>query len=384
MAYTFFDRPIPLECNRGIIERQQEIFEKEIGHSTEAQKFQASYREDLEKADHKGKPEWESACRRYAGQIIDKQIDLMLYADSILTALFEIVPVEGNNIPSYSLWTTPEIHITRMSAHGNPAASVKYVSAAQYFPSLYLISTDRIYQPRKSILTGELGPNDAINERARYEIEQKIEDDLWTLIAAAVGTFTAASTWVYDSRIQNVPTTNQFDFSSEGGLTVGLFRSIMEKIDLVPARNRPNEPVSIRNIFIPHVAAKDIRTWVSVVSNVASGATGSSNDNQTVVTQDLHRQIEQRGPMIDSMWGEAMGIRKVNRLMGTSAANFAKYLWVFTDQPIGRLYVRPEEDRTDVLTDNYPYETGFIMSRMIGMEIPDPYKPNFMQVQFDS
>jgi len=101
------------------------------------------------------------------------------------------------------------------------------------------------------------------------------------------------------------------------------------------------------------------------------------------VTTDLHRAIESGGvSAIQSMWGENVGIRPVNRLMGTSSANFDKYLWVFLDEPIGRLIVRPEEDRTEVLVNHQPFEVGFMMWRVIGLEIPTPWRPNFMLVQY--
>jgi hypothetical protein len=324
----------------------------------------------------------EAIRRHYCGEIINKDIDLMIYAQSLISTMFEIVPVEGTNIPAYTLWTLPDVPVTRMSAHGEAPAITKYRSGTQYFPTLYLVSSGRIYQPNASILTGEQGPVPEINAQARYEIQQVIEDDMWTLVNAACGAFTAASTWVYDTRIQNMPTTNEYDFSSEGGLTVGLFRKIMETVDLIPSRSRPGQSARIRNIIVPHVSAHEIREWVSVVSNVAAGASGSSNDNQTIVTPEMHRQIETQGPMIDSMYGENVGIIRYNRLTSVSAANFAKYLHVVLDEPIGRFYVRPEEDRTTVLDDHQPYETGYVSARMVGMEIPDTYKPNFFRVQY--
>ncbi|MEM4177818.1 MAG: hypothetical protein QXS29_09675 [Nitrososphaeria archaeon] len=311
--------------------------------------------------------------KRYCGEIINMDIDLMIYAQSVLSGIFEIVPVEGNNIPSYTTWITPEITVTRMSAHGVPPSQVKFMSAAQYFPSFYMLSTPRIYQPRSSILTGETGPNEKINARARYEIAQALEDDMWTLLANSVGAF-GSDVWAYDTRIQSVPSTNFYDFSEEGGLTKGLFQKILAAVDLIPSRTRPNESARIRNIFVPHVAVKDIREWVSVVSNTVGA--------EATITPDLQREIERRGPMIESLWGETLGLRKVNRLMGTTPADFGKFLWVFLDEPVGRLYLKTDEDRTDVLTDRIPYEIGYVISRVVAMEIPEPYKPNFMLVQF--
>jgi hypothetical protein len=307
----------------------------------------------------------------------------MLYAESVLPGLFEIVPFTQGNIPTYSTSITPEIDITRMSAHGQPPSQIKYMSETQYFPSLYKIATPKVYQYAPSILTGETGPDELIWERMKYEIAMEIEDDMWDLLAAAVGTISSTS-WVYDSRIQGVPTSNDLDFSSEGGLTVGLFRKILAAVDVIPSRTRPGETARIRNIFVPHTQVQDIRTWVSVVSNIASAGAGSSNDNQTIISTELARQIESSGPMISTMWGENIGLRKVSRLMGTSSANFDKFLWVFLDGPVGRFYTVPEADRVRTLTDEEPDKYGMEVTRTIGMEVPDFYKPNFMRVQFAS
>jgi len=375
---------LPLDCNKPLLDYYAQVEKEKLGNTLDAENWRKEHiLGDFRTASTKGMKATEEAFKRYAGNIMNVKIDMRLYAQTVVTSLFEVVPWTGQNIPAYSLEYHPELNVTRMSRHGEPVQVVSFMSETQYFPQLYIISTEKVYQPKPSVLTGEVGPDDRINTDMADAIAQQIEDDIWTLLAASTGAWTANLTWQYDTRIQGLPTTNALDFSSEGGLTVGLFRKILAAVDVIPSRVRRNEPARIRNIFVPHTSMQDIRTWVSVVSNVAAGATGSSNDNQTVVTTDLHRAIESGGvSAIQSMWGENVGIRPVNRLMGTSSANFDKYLWVFLDEPIGRLIVRPEEDRTEVLVNHQPFEVGFMMWRVIGLEIPTPWRPNFMLVQY--
>lgn len=375
---------IPLECNRPLMEYYAKIEKEQLGNTLEAQTWRKeNVQEGFRTASTKGVKATKEEFKRYAGNIINTQIDMRLYAQTVVTSLFEVVPWSGKDIPAYSLRFHPELKIQRMARHGESPKVISYMSESQYFPELYIVATQKVYQPKPSVLTGEVGPDEQINRDMADEISQTIEDDIWTLLAASIGAWTEDLVWQYDTRIQGLPSTNAYDFSSEGGLTVGLFRKILAAVDTIPSRIRRNEPARIRNIFVPHTSMQDIREWVSVVSNVAAGATGSSNDNQTIVTTDLHRQIESGGPSsIQSMWGENVGIRPVNRLMGTSSANFDKYLWVFLDEPVGRLIVRPEEDRTEVLTDHIPFEVGFLMWRMIGLEIPTPWLPNIMLVQY--
>lgn len=381
---NFIEGRLPLECNRPLLEHYDKIEKEKLGNTAEARKWQEeNVNADFRTASTKGISAIHDAYKRYAGNIINTKIDLRIYAQTVVTSLFEVVPWTRGNIPAYSLEYHPELKVTRMAAHGEPPQVVSFMSETQYFPQPYIVSTQKVYQPKPSVLTGEVGPDDRINSDMADEIAQTIEDDIWTLMKASVGSWTANLTWQYDTRIQGLPTSNALDFSSEGGLTVGLFRKIMAAVDVIPSRTRRNEPARIRNIFVPHTSMQDIRTWVSVVSNVASGATGSSNDNQTIVSGELARTIEASGPSaIQSMWGSNVGIRPVNRLMGTSSANFDKYLWVFLDEPVGRLIVVPSEDRTEVLMNHKPFEVGYMMWRTIALEIPTPWRPNFMLVQY--
>jgi hypothetical protein len=369
---------VPLSVNIPAIQHYHDQYKKFLGPTKEAVEFRRDMGKKMASvADNE--QQYEAEFKRYCGTIINTDIDLMIYTTSIATALFEVITVTGNDVPSYTTWITPEVDITRMPAHGNPPAQVKFMSGTQYFPQFYMIATPRIYQNRRSILTGNTGPDAKIDARARYEIEQEIEDDIWTLLTAALGAF-GAGVWVYDNRIQNLPTTNTQDFSAEGGLTKNLFQLILAEVDKIPSRSRPGSTVSIRNMFIPSSAAQDIRAWVSVVS--AATGLDASQDAYDTVTPDLQRDIESNGPMIGSLWGERLGLRKVTRLMGTTASDWTDYLWVFFDEPVGRLYLKTDEDRTDRLVDQLPYLEGYVISRVLGMEVPDPYTPNFMRVKF--
>jgi len=376
-----FERTVPLECNRVGFEKAIEQKKNLHGITEDARKYQKATGMNLASVlKSKDQSDFIKEYKLVAGTIVNQQIDIYLYTESILAGMFEIVPFTGQDIPAWSISKFDNIPVTRMSTHGRPPERVVYRSTAQYFPSLYYITTDKVYQPRASILSGEVSPDATFNQFCTRAIEKEIEDDCWTLLASIIGSFTVANTWVYDTDIQNLPTTNAYDFSSEGSLTLSLFKKIFAAVDVIPSRATIGGTASIRNMLIPHVAAQGVRDWVSLVANTEADAAAAKNN----VTQELNRQIEVGGPMIQSLWGENLGMRKVNRLMGTSSANFAKYLWAFLDGPIGRLYLKTDEDVTKVLDDHQPYETGLQISRMIGMEVPAPYRPNVMLVQFDS
>jgi hypothetical protein len=358
--------------------------ETELGETEQALRFRKQQSIALASAyDTKDDEKYKEALKEHwFGQIINKDIDLSIFASTLLASFFEILTVQGNDIPAYTLWTMPSIDVMQMGTHGEAPAQVKYTSGVQYFPTFYWVTTPRVYQRNKSILSGEQGPVAVVNTIARQEIDNQIEDDMWTLIDSICGTFTQATTWNPDTRIQGIPTTNEFDFSTEGGLTLNLFRLIMERVDLVPSRMRPGQSAKIRNIIIPHTEAKDIRTWVSVVSNINAAVAGSSNDNQTVVTEDLHKQIESNGTMINSLYGEEVGIIRYNRETSVAAGDTSDYLHVMLDEPIGRLVLKPDEDRNQILDDRFPFESGFIHARMVSLESPSPYRPYIMRVKF--
>ena len=373
---------VPLDCNVAQINRAIEVEKKYLGNSAEALAEQQKWASYLEKAQSESPEAYNAARKKWAGQIISQSISLMLYTESIVTSMFDVITVTGRDVPAYHLEITPEIDVWRMSAHGYPASVVKYPSVTQYFSTPYALATDRIYQPRPSVLTGNVGPTSTIPMRARYEIAQQLEDDLWTLLTAAITTFSNA--WVYDTRIQDMPTTNDVDLSAQGGLTKGLIQGILAAVDKIPARTPggvvTGESAKIKNILIPSIAAQDMREWVSVVS-AATGLTASQDADDTI-SPALQGNMESQGALLQSMWGENLGIRKVKRLMGTSAADWDNYLWVFLNGPAGRLIRYVDETRIDNYVDRMPYEEGMSVLETVAMEIPGPYAPNFMRVKF--
>jgi hypothetical protein len=357
--------------------------QKYLGRTEEAQKYQASVNEVLDSARKKDSYTHMSALKKYGGTIVSEYINYMLYTSSILTSMFRVQNVQGTNIPAYHLKIVPEIDVWQMSAHGFPNAVVKLASVSQSIPTPYRIGTDRIYQYMPSVLTGNPEPDDDIRSRAQYEIEQKIEDDLWTLVAAAATTF--ANAWVYDTRIQDMPTTNVLDLSAEGGITKGWVQGLLAAVDKIPARNGSgvvtDQTAKIRNIIIPSNAAQDLREWVSVVSSVTG--VDASQDAYDTISPALQADMERRGAVaIDTMWGEPLGIIKSKRLMGTTAANWEKYAWVFLDGPVGRLMIWDAESQVFTHDDRLQdYQEGMSIHKTIAMDIPSPWTPNFLQVQ---
>jgi len=372
---------IPLECNRAQIAAYEEIDKKFLSDPG----YNKKWASELKKALDSSTQDYFRARKKWAGQIVNTAIQLMLFTDTIATALFDVINVEPGDLHPYSLKTIPEVDIWQISAHGFPSSVNKLSSVAQYFPVPYRITTDRIYQYLPSVLTGNPGPDDDISARARYEIVQKIEDDLWTALTAALGTFSNA--WVYDTRIQDLPTTNTVDLSAQGGLTKGLIQAILALVDKIPARTgsglvEGSKTAKIRNMFVPSNSKQDLREWVSVVSSAAGG--DASQDAADTVSSALQSQMENNGVMLQSMWGEPLMIQGVKRLMGTSAADWGKYLWIFLDGPAGRLHRWRAESQAFTHDDRLPDEEGMSIRETIAIDIPSPYTPNFMRVKFKS
>ena len=373
---------IPLECNRGQIAAYHDIEKKFLGDTDEAREHSKKWASYLKNALDESTQEYFKARKKWAGQIISQSIQLMLFTNTIATAMFDVINVEGTNLPAYHLKTIPEIDVWQISAHGFPSSVNKLSSVEQFIPTPYRITTDRIYQYLPSVLTGNPGPDDDINTRAVYEITQRIEDDIWTLLTASLGTFSNA--WVYDTRIQDMPTTNVADLSAEGGLTKGLIQSILALVDKIPARTGSGlvtgETVQIRNMFVPSNSKQDLREWVSVVSSVAGAS--ASQDAADTISPNLQSIMESNGVMLQSMWGEPLMLQGVKRLMGTSAADWEKYLWIFFNQPVGRLMIWDAESQSFTHDDKLPDEEGMSIRSTMAMDIPSPYTPNFMQIKF--
>lgn len=374
---------LSLDCNDRVIRRSMAMEKKYLGNSDEAVAHQKKVASALDDARKAGTKEHMAALKKYAGSIVSESIDYMLYASSIITSMFKVVTMTGTDVAAYHMKIVPEIDVWQLSAHGYPNAVVKLSSVTQYFPIPYRIGTDRIYQYLPSVLTGNPEPDEDINTQARYEIAQKVEDDLWILITAAIGAF--ANAWVYDTRIQDMPTSNSLDLSAEGGITKGWVQGLLAAVDRIPARTGSGivtgDSAKIRNIIIPSNANQDLREWVSVVSTVAG--VDASQDAYDTISPALQAEMERTGAAsINTMWGEPLGIRKSKRLMGTSTTDWEKYAWVFLNGPVGRLIRWPAESRINTYDDRLDDDQeGIGIRETIAMDIPTPWCPNFLRVK---
>lgn len=377
---------IPLDCNLHHRPHFKMLEDKYLGDTDEARAYQKRVASELAASVSRGKYEREDAMMRYGGTIVSQAINLMLFTKSIITSMFQVVNVEGTDIPAYHTTIIPELDVWQMSAHGYPVSVIKQSSVSQSIPIPYRVSTDRIYQYLPSVLTGNTGPDDDIKARAGYEIEQRIEDDLWDLITAALGTFSNA--WVFDTRIQDMPTTNELDLSAQGGITKGWVQGLLAAVDKIPLRDGSgivtSQTAQIRNIIIPSDAAQDIREWVSVVSSVAGG--DATTDAFDTISPAKQAEMERNGVVaIDTMWGEKLGIIKAKRLMGTSAADWSKYAWVFLNAPVGRLMIWGNESMTMTHDDRKTdFQEGMSIHKTIAMDVPSPWTPNFLRVKIKS
>ncbi len=381
-----FQGTVPLDSNVRMVNymKQTDVYKKLLADTPEASENKRKLGMQVANTLDSGRDYTEAFWKDYisvAGELKNRELEWLIYATSFLSSVFEIVTVTGNDIPSYSQAKPTGVTITRMSGHGSAPSVVKMRSHDIYVPQFYAVSTPKVYQPRASILNGNIGEDPVVRRDVMYEFDQTIEDDMWTLLAAACGSF-GSDVISYDTRLQNIPTSNDYDYSSEGGITKNLIKSILQAVANIPSWVAPGRSATIRNIMVPASQMWDIADWVSVVST-ASGQSVSQDaaDSLSPMPQE---KIESGGPNIGQMFGQQLGIRPVNRLMGTSSANYEKYLWVFLDGPAGRLYLKPDEDINMRLTDRLPLWVGFMVYKVMAMEVPGPYKRNFMRVQFDS
>jgi len=210
-----------------------------------------------------------------------------------------------------------------------------------------------------------------LNARAAHDMAVKIDSDLWTLIAAGLGTFSSRA-YELDSNIDtNIwPTTNEVDKSSEGAITKNLFIEIFDHFDRLGRR--------VRKIYVPADYKKQIRTWVSVVTGV------SGSDIQKSIDPVTQREIWQSGTL-SKIFGESFQIipMMTNPSSIFSDGGSKRYVLVATDKPAIVLYRKPAQAKSWLLTDKeVDNRTGFSSRETMGTAQPEPLELNYARFRF--
>jgi len=223
--------------------------------------------------------------------------------------------------------------------------------------------------------------------RAEHDLKCVIDGDMWNLLVAGIGAFTAGTTYQLDPRIIAAlyPATNYLDSSAQGSLTKTVFMDLFDHV------NRLGQGRRVVNIKVRTDAPRDIWTWVSVVTGWnASAAQGTPTNPQQTISPQTQKEIEQTGTLTQ-LFGYTFNIETVNDIPQTTvdtqvgnAGAAGEYLFASMNEPAGKYYEKPgqatevmyNEKECDIMGKEN--QEGFYIKKSLCMLMPDPMRRNYV------
>ena len=307
-------------------------------------------------------------------------IDQEVRAHTWASSFFEMAELEDDELP--------------VIVHDGPDSNkynVKYLGEnngaiqKQWFPTrshnLYYmkqISTEEIEYKYRSLQVGDVREYERVNNRARYELVLKEDQECKALLDASKKASGLRSTLNLHSSIvaANFPVKNYWDLSSAdaGTLTLDKLKTIVKYfLPFTGDTQEDGTPLVIRNMFISPQNIPDIWDFVSLVSAVSG--TGENDPKNTIPDQE-RLAIYQNGSLRNA-FGQPVNLIPRNTLAKGE-------IYVSTNKPAGYYWSKP--NMADYILDNTPAmhkknKESLTMSEVIQMAIPDEWIHHFMIVQ---
>ena len=198
------------------------------------------------------------------------------------------------------------------------------ISIARY--ELDRFATGIIDYPSEHGIMGRIDVSDDVNMDMIRAWNVEINTQLDALISAGLGSFTAGTTYVRDSRFISgtLPTTNVISSTGEGAFTFSIYQDIVEHFDLLGKE--------LKVIRLNPTEMRDTWAWQHLVSTTGSG----SQDGSTMITTEIKQSILETG-------------RVSGRLLGRTPIFIKdpiynkKQLQIFAG-PAGKFYSKPHLD----------------------------------------
>lgn len=345
-----------LPVNAAILKQAQEAV------STVDYKVPEKVREQMVQAAAREEKAWQSLS-----SVIAPRVRLNVLADTMALDFFQYRLLKDDDMPEFVSESDMPTAINIISEQGGQPTQVwtgeqNIVS----WPLAYYTSA-KTYVPLLSLEHGNIDETERAKKRAAYDLQQKIDVDLMSVLAASLGAF-PASTWILDSRIKDMPTTNDLDWSAtcNGELTKDFWVLLFDHFDRLGLK--------VKNIYVPSTIPKTMWKWVSVVSGFDGGATQPGN----TIDPSTQREIFRDGS-VSRIFGHTFNMVTKNTLDGTTVGE--KYIWVSTTEPAGFFFDKPALARNWNITDREPFHRGFASIMAVGQAIPDPYRPRFARIK---
>lgn len=272
-------------------------------------------------------PGADPALRVAIAAVREEVVNLSVHADNVLLALFENVElaVDEPFIEKVNRRDqTFQVYETAVHGEAPQPSYARPIDIAAYYLDRY--ATGIIDYPSEHGIIGRIDVSDEVNGDMARAWDVEINTQLDALIAAALGSFTAGTTYVRDTRIvsDTMPTTNVLSNTGESGFTFAIYQDIVEHFDLLGKE--------LKVIRLNPTEMRDAWAWQHLVSTTGSG----SQDGSEMITTEIKQGILESGRLSGRLLGRTPMFIK-------DPIYAKKKLQIFAG-PCGKFYSKPHLD----------------------------------------
>lgn len=307
----------------------------------------------------------------YAEKLVSKT-SVGIEAQLIFGEFFNMGTVGVNEPLIYTLdEPVKKATINQIAMHGSAPQESLIQNADYVRVHPYQVSSDRVSMSKFSLRQGDISNEEKARKRVEKSMVGKMEVDYKALLESGLyNDINSVKGVSIDSRVKDFPTSNNLDLSSEGGLTLNVFKQIAKYYDQIGRQ--------IRNIYIPSNRRSDIWDWMSIPAGYSdnSGVTADS-----VIPQALHEQVIRTG-QLNTLFGYPVNLVPVNTLNGTATAEEDVNIWVNTNQPAGEYREIPRF--SDTFREEDAQRIYFTMNKAIAMFQTPNNRLNYMRATIET
>ena len=258
----------------------------------------------------------------------EEVVNLSVHAQNVVLALFASISLGEGEDWVQKVNRRDQKFIVYETHTGGEAPQPSFAaprSTAMYILSRY--ATGVIDYPSEHGILGRIDVSDQVNSDLIRAWDNEINTNLDSLITAALGSFTAGTTYVRDTRFvgSTLPTTNVLNSVGEGAFTFEIYKDIVEHFTLLGKE--------LRMIRLNPTEMRDTWAWQHLVSTSSDG----SQDGREMITTRIKEGILDTG----APSGRLLGPTPIFLKDPTYAQ---KKLQIFSTRPCGSFYFKANLD----------------------------------------
>ena len=304
---------------------------------------------------------------------VEFKIYLNILSNSAALENWEYVPLKVGEWPEFVNYYDKKVNVRTLSPAGgnfndyisDPTSTSKYATDR--------LSTDWIEFPYRNNLTNKIAYSDRVTDMIAQSMTVKIDTLARTAEDAGLGSLTAGTHYVLnDTRKTNMPSLNEVSATTEGAITIGLMKKVIQHFVNINKR--------IRKIEFNPSHASELWDWSTVVSGVSAVELQLSKNT---VPQYIQDEIYKNGT-VSNLFGYNVQFVPVDTIA-------KKYIRVYSEEPVGYFFDVPElavndfrDEATVSMLLNKEKIEMYRATREILFVQPSPNCLNYARFQFDS